>query len=318
MSAEESPSAGGEVTELTSTYQTMREIRSFEETVSRAHKSGELPGLLHLSWGGEGVAAGVIGQLRPSDRVYSGHRGHGHFLAAGVEPYQLMAELAGREDGICRGRGGSMHLMATRAVMATGVVGGTLPIAVGHALAMQGDDLCVVFFGDGAVQTGTFHETLNIASLWGVRTLFVCENNGWAEFSSREEHTKVSAVASYGSIYGLPATRVDGSDVRAVIAATRELVGTIRSRGGPGLLECVITRMGSHYEGDLRRSIDSMSDPLQRLRAWLIDTGADPDILAEIDLGADRQMKRALEAALGAQLPDPHDDLNLVFERPLR
>ena len=157
----------------------MARIRAFEETVAQAHAAGYLPGLLHLSMGGEAVAVGVICQLGEQDRIYSSHRPHGHFLAAGVDASALIAELAGREAGICRGRGGSMHLMSDRAVMATGVVGGTLPIAVGHALTVPDGAAVVVFFGDGAVQTGVFHETLNLAVLWRVPVLFVCENNDW-------------------------------------------------------------------------------------------------------------------------------------------
>jgi TPP-dependent pyruvate/acetoin dehydrogenase alpha subunit len=228
-----------------------------------------------------------------------------------------MAELAGREAGICRGRGGSMHLMGERAVMATGVVGGTLSIAVGHALAMDGDDVAVVFFGDGAVQTGSFHETMNMASLWSARVLFVCENNGWAEFSSRAEHTRVVEVASYGATYGIKAVRVDGSDVRVVADAARELLESIRRGEGPGLLECVISRLGSHYEGDLRRSSESSTDPVANLRASLLGGGVIGEMLDEIDASAEQKMSDALEFALGSPFPDPADDPRLVFEQYL-
>ena len=134
---------------------------------------------------------------------------------------------------------------------------------------MKGDDVAVVFFGDGAVQTGSFHETMNMASLWSARVLFVCENNGWAEFSSHVEHTKVGEVASYGSTYGINAVRVDGSDVKAVADGAHELLVAIRRGEGPGLLECVISRLGSHYEGDLRRSGESVRRPRREAESQL-------------------------------------------------
>jgi len=207
----------------------MARHRAFEEVTARAHADGRLPGLLHLSIGAEAATAGVFAVLGDDDRIYSAHRPHGHFLAAGESPLELFAELAGRETGLCRGRGGSMHLMGARAVMATGVVGGTLPIAVGHSLALSPGTVAVVFFGDGAVQTGIFHETLNMASLWRTPTLFVCENNARAEFTSREEHTPVACVSDYGPVYGIPALTVDGADVRAVTEAATALLEPVRA-----------------------------------------------------------------------------------------
>jgi len=156
---------------LRQSHELMARLRAFEESVAAAHGDGELPGLLHLSIGGEAVAAGTIPLLREEDRVFSGHRAHGHFLAAGSDPRALAAELAGRETGLCRGRGGSMHLMDERAVLATGVVGGSLSVALGTSLALPEGAVAVAFFGDGAVQTGTFHETFNMAALWGARLL---------------------------------------------------------------------------------------------------------------------------------------------------
>ena len=305
--------AGGN---LRARYEAMARIREFEEVVSRAHADGHLPGLLHLSTGGEAVAVGVLGLLDDSDRVYTSHRGHGHFLAAGEDPHSVLAELAGRETGLCRGRGGSMHLMGRRAVLATGVVGGTLPIALGHALVVPDRAVAVVFFGDGAAQTGVFHETLNLAKLWAAPVVFVCENNGWAEFTARAEHTTVESVAAYARVYDIPAETVDGGDVVAVEAAADRLVEHVRSGNGPALLECQVTRIRPHYEGDLRRSDDAdPNDPMQRLAATLVESGEDPENLATLRRSAAEAAERELARVLADPPARADDDRELVFRR---
>ncbi len=179
---------------------TMWRIRCFEERVAALKRSLQVYGLIHLSIGGEGVAAGVCRQLRADDAVYSGHRAHGHALAKGVPVERAMAELMGRVDGCCQGLGGSMHLVDRDHgfLGATGVVGGNLPLALGSALAVQleeTDRVAVVFFGDGAVQAGHFHETVNLAALWQAPLIFVCENNGFAEFTPRSAHTVIERVS---------------------------------------------------------------------------------------------------------------------------
>ena len=296
-------------------YREMVAIRATEETIARAHRDGSLPGLLHLSIGGEATAVGVVDQLLPDDRVYSSHRAHGHFLAAGTDPRALLAELAGRETGLCRGRGGSMHLADEGAVMATGVVGGTLPIAVGHALCLPDGALAAVFFGDGSAQTGVFHEALNLAALWSARVLFVWENNGWAEFTSREEHTRVEAVVDYARLQGIAGETVDGSDVAAVTEAAGRLMASIRSGEGPALLECQVTRIRPHYEGDLRGPDAEGRDPVARLEERLVADGADPADLEQAQADALAAAESALAAALDDPEPRPEDDLELVFAR---
>src|SRR5947209_4214877 len=181
MAATPAESAAGTAVAL---LRTMWRIRCFEERVAALKRSLQVHGLIHLSIGGEGVAAGVCGQLRDDDTVYSSHRAHGHAIAKGVAPDRMMAELMGRQDGLCRGLGGSMHLVDVEHgfLGATGVVGGNLPLALGSALAarMQGGDrVTVVFFGDGAVQAGHFSESINLAALWKLPVIFVCENNGF-------------------------------------------------------------------------------------------------------------------------------------------
>lgn len=302
---------------LEARYAAMSRIRAFEETVSRAHRDGHLPGLLHLSIGGEAVAVGVTAALGPDDRLYSSHRGHGHFLASGTDSGALMAELAGREHGLCRGRGGSMHLMDERAVLATGVVGGSLPIAVGHSLALPRGTVTVVFFGDGAAQTGVFHEALNLAALWEAPVLFVCENNGWAEFTAREEHTRVEHVVDHAELQGVPHADCDGSDVEAVGDATAELLEGVRHGSGAAMLECRVTRIRPHYEGDRRRDHDADArDPITMTRDRLLDLGSDPDKLDRLDEGVARAAEEALHAALAGPSADPALDPGLVFAAP--
>ena len=291
----------------------MARLRGFEEAVAAAHADEELPGLLHLSMGGEAVTAGTIPLLGEEDRVFSGHRAHGHFLAAGSDPRALAAELAGRETGLCRGRGGSMHLMDERAVLATGVVGGSLPVAVGTSLVLPAGAVTVVFFGDGAVQTGGFHETLNMAALWGAPVLFVCENNGWVEFSSREEHTPVADVASYGPLYGIATRSVDGGDIEAVAGAATELLEGIRAGAGPGLLECGIVRLRPHYEGDFRAH-EAEGDPLRRLEETLAGLGAEPAELEAVRGSALEAARVTLRTVIDEDPPaDPAADGSLVF-----
>lgn len=293
----------------------MCSVRAFELVVADAVRDGRLPGLLHLCIGAEAVIVGVASRLRPDDRGYSSHRPHGHFLALTGRRRELLAELAGRESGMCRGRGGSMHLMHERAVMATGVVGGTLPIAVGHALTLEPAAVAVCFFGDGAVQTGLFHESMNLAALWHAPILFVCENNGMAEFSLRQEHTTVARVADYGPVYGIPALTADGTSVTAVWNAVDELLPGVRARKGPALLECNFERLRPHYEGDLRRIEGDARDPLDLVEESLTTMG-----LSDATLAAVREAEFAATATLLAEVldddePNPADDLSLVFTR---
>ena len=222
---------------------TMWRIRCFEERVAKLHHSLQVHGLVHLSIGSEGVAAGVCRRLRDDDAVYSGHRAHGHALAKGAPMDRVMAELMGRSAGLCQGLGGSMHLVDTAHGLmgATGVVGGNLPMAAGDALAarLRGEDrVTVVFFGDGAVQAGHFAETVNLASLWELPLIFVCENNGMAEFTPRSAHTKVARVVDVVAPYDFERQTVEGADVGEVWGAFGSYLETARAGKGPFLLEC--------------------------------------------------------------------------------
>ena len=216
---------------------TMWRIRLFEEQVGLLVRSGEIEGLVHLSIGGEGVAAAVCSQLRDGDAVYSGHRAHGHAIAKGAPLDRLLAELLGRDTGLCRGLGGSMHIVDTEHgfMGATGVVGGNIPIALGSALAAhrRGDgSVVVVFFGDGAVQGGVFNESVNLATLWGLPLILVCENNGFAEFTPRSAHTNVERVSDVVAPYDVERSTVDGADAGAIWDAFGGFLdaGTFRAR----------------------------------------------------------------------------------------
>jgi pyruvate dehydrogenase E1 component alpha subunit len=230
-------------------------IRAFEEKASALYAERQIVGLLHLGIGQEAVAVGACSPLRRGDYVYGGHRSHGHAIAKGADIKRLMAELAGRATGYCGGKGGSMHIVAKECgfITATGVVGGTIPLALGAAFAAKEakrSQVAMVFFGDGAGQAGPFHESLNIASLWRLPVIFVCENNGYAEFTPLSAHTKIERLAQHAKTYGIPAVTVDGNDLFAVRAAMEKAVEKCRYGNGPVFVECLTHRMRGHYEGD--------------------------------------------------------------------
>jgi acetoin:2,6-dichlorophenolindophenol oxidoreductase subunit alpha len=256
----------------------MWRIRHFEERVGQLKRADQVHGLIHLSIGQEGVAASVCGQLRDDDPVYSGHRAHGHALAKGAPLERVLAELMGRTDGLCRGLGGSMHLVDVEHgfMGATGVVGGNIPMALGSALAGRlrgGDQVAVVFFGDGAVQAGHFNESVNLATLWGLPLVFVCENNGFAEFTPRSAHTNVERVSAVVAPYEVTRKTVDGNDVLAVWEAFGRFLTEARGGSGPFLLECLTHRLRGHYEGDPGKYREAIAkedwqekDPILRLQ----------------------------------------------------
>ena len=230
-------------------------IRAFEERASEMYARNQIAGLLHLGIGQEGVAVGLAWALERRDRLFGGHRAHAHALARGADPTRLLAEIAGRSTGYCGGKGGSMHISAPEVgfVTATGVVAGNIPLALGAAFAatVSGDgSVAVAAFGDGAGQTGSFHESLNIASLWGLPMVFLCENNGYAEFSPLSAHTKVERLARHAETYGVPNVTVDGNDAGAVLEAAQVAVVRARSGEGPTFIEALTYRLRGHYEGD--------------------------------------------------------------------
>lgn len=276
-------------------FRMMLLIRRAEERISRLFADGEIPGFIHLSIGQEAIAAGVCACLGPADTVASTHRGHGHGLAKGMSLHGLFAELMGKPSGLCAGRGGSMHVtdLSVGMLGANGIVGAGLPIAAGSALAHSvrgGDAIAVCFFGDGALGEGVMHETLNLAALWRLPLLLVCENNGWAEFTPGHL-SFASSLSAVAGAFGIPTTEVDGDDVLAVHAATAAAVAAIRAGGGPRALDCRTHRVHGHFEGDPQRYRDSANqaaakaaDPLLRIAALIGDAaGVEAEIAGLID-----------------------------------
>jgi pyruvate dehydrogenase E1 component alpha subunit len=302
---------------------TMWRIRLFEERVSALKRADEVHGLVHSSAGQEGVAAGVCTQLRRDDPVYSGHRAHGHAIAKGAPLERVLAELMGRDGGLCRGLGGSMHLVDVEHgfMGATGVVGGNVPIALGSALAarLRGDDsVAVVFFGDGAVQAGHFNETVNLAALWRLPIVLVCENNGFAEFTPRSAHTVVERVSDVVGPYGLERATVDGNDVVAVWDAFARYLAAARAGDGPFLLECLTHRLGGHYEGDPGAYREALAaaewqkqDPILRLQRHGLAHGWFGDALAAL---VEAEAAEAVAAAERFARESPFPPVELVAE----
>ena len=302
---------------------TMWRIRAFEERVGQLKRADEVHGLIHLSVGQEAVAAGVCGQLRDDDPVYSGHRAHGHAIAKGAPLGAVMAELMGRSDGLCRGLGGSMHLVDTEHGLmgATGVVGGNVPMALGSALAARragGDQVAVVFFGDGAVQAGYFNESVNLAALWELPLILVCENNGFAEFTARSEHSKVERVSDVVAPYDFTRATVDGNDVAAVWEGFGEFLAAARRGRGPMLLECLTYRLRGHYEGDPAHYREALAkddwqekDPILRLQRRGLDEGWFD--AADVE-AAERDAAEAVEEAVSFARASPFPPERLLAE----
>ena len=314
--------------ELLEMYRGLWRIRVFEGQVQRLAAAGEVPGFPHLSTGQEAVAVGVCAHLSRDDTLFTSHRGHGHVLAKGADVEATFAEIIGRDTGLCRGRGGSMHLVdaANGVLGATGVVGGNLPLAAGAAWAAQArgeKHISVAFFGDGATGAGVFHETLNLAVLWKLPLLFVCENNGYAEFTSREEHSNVKHVSAFAAPYGMAAKTVDGNDVLVVHAAARDAIAQLRRGEGPYLLECMTYRMAGHFVGDAQhyRSKEELAamrdkDPIERLKRHLLERGVEQSRLDAIGERAKQEVQQAVERARAAPRPAVATVGDYVYSAP--
>lgn len=295
---------GPELQLLTALYRTVLRIRRVEECIRDLYAQGRLPGFLHLSIGQEAVAAGACLALRADDFVTSTHRGHGHYLAKGGSLRGLLAELFGKTTGCCRGKGGSMHLadLGVGFLGANGVLTAGLPLACGAALSarLRGtDQVCVAFFGDGAANRGPFHEAINLAAIWQLPVIFLCENNWWASTTPFRAATAGGSVAARAAGYGIPGQVLDGDDAWAVYEAAAAAVARARAGRGPTLLEARTTRWQGHFEGDPQRyrgrdevTQARRADPLLRLAERLQAAGAWDDrwakateeaILAEIE-----------------------------------
>jgi acetoin:2,6-dichlorophenolindophenol oxidoreductase subunit alpha len=308
------------LTELVPLLRTMWLIRAFEEKVSSLYAAREIAGLLHLGIGQEGTAVGTCSVLRREDYLFGGHRSHGHAIAKGADIKRLMAEIAGRVTGYCTGKGGSMHIVAMDAgfVTATGVVGGTIPLALGAAFAAKETDkeqVAVVFFGDGAGQAGAFHESLNIASLWRLPVIFVCENNGYAEFTPLSSHTLVERLARHAQTYKIPSSTVDGNDLLQVREAMIKAVQHARSGKGPAFVECLTHRLRGHYEGDPAkyRELSQLAewkekDPIARFtRALKRKRALSDQEIEAIEHEVRDLVEQAARFALASPWPEPEE-----------
>ena len=283
--------------ELLRIYRTMLKIRMFEERVAREFRKGDMPGFVHSYIGAEAVSTGICMHLNDDDYISSTHRGHGHCIAKGCTFKDMLAELYGRETGLCKGRGGSMHIadFARGMLGANAIVGGGIALAAGGALAIQtrGEKgVAVTFFGDGACNQGILHETMNLASIWKLPLIFVCENNDWAESTPVSYSTSVTNISSRASAYGFPGLTVDAADAIAVYQAAKEAVIRARNEQGPTLIEAKIGRMIGHYLGDpegyrskeLKEEAKS-KDPIPPFESMLIQN----EILGKEDLLKTRQ-----------------------------
>lgn len=241
--------------QLLDLYKMMQTIRTFEERVVDLYARGKVPGLAHLYIGEEAIAAGVCAVLEKDDYITSTHRGHGHVIAKGAQLAPMMAELFGKKDGYCKGKGGSMHIADIEAGIlgANGIAGGGLPIAVGagwSAKWRKSSQVTVCFFGDDASNNGTFHESLNLASLHKLPVVFVCENNLYGISCSQAKHTRITDIATRAAAYDMPGVVVDGNNVGDVFQAAAKAVKRARAGEGPSLMECKTYRWRGHHEGD--------------------------------------------------------------------
>lgn len=307
-------------------------IREFDELAIKLRTGGKIYGTVHPYVGQEAVAVGVCANLTNADRVTSTHRGHGHCIAKGADIKRMMAELFGRVDGYCKGKGGSMHIadFAVGMLGANGIVGGGLPLATGAALAAQLDgkgNVAVCFFGDGAVTEGEFHEALNISSVWKLPIVFVCENNQYAANNAVAVQHPITDVAVRAGSYGMPGLTIDGNDVLAVREAARIAIERARQGNGPTLLECKTYRWYFHA---MRAAPPPETRPAEEIAAWkerdpIARLAADliaRRVISESDVGGlQRQVHADLQQAVAfadaSPFPDPKDILVDMYAAPV-
>jgi pyruvate dehydrogenase E1 component alpha subunit len=290
-------------------------IRLFEEALEEMFSRGLLHGTMHLSIGQEATAAGACLALEKEDLITSTHRGHGHCLAKGADPYKMFAELLGREDGYCRGRGGSMHIadLSNGNLGANGIVGGSLTISVGAALSFQlqkKENIVLCFFGDGAVNEGSFHEALNLASLWSLPVLFLCENNQYGMSMASSKAVAGESIASRGESYGIKSVQIDGNDVEKVFKTVKNFKNEILETKSPRFIEAVTYRYRGHSKSDrnLYRTSDEINywkeekDPIKRFIGKLQEEGVSEEQLKELDGEVVNLIRTSVKKALDSPL----------------
>jgi acetoin:2,6-dichlorophenolindophenol oxidoreductase subunit alpha len=291
-------------------------IRHFEEAVRSLATAGAVPGLVHLCAGQEATNVGVIAALEKSDMIASHHRGHGHCLAKGADVTGMLAEILGKDSGLCGGRSGSMHVidLDNNNLGTNGIVGGGIPLAAGAALAARargGKEVFVCFFGDGALNQGLLHECMNMAAIWKLPVLFVCENNGYGEFTAIDDVTAGPSMTGRGEVFGIPSEMVDGMDVRTVFSAASSAVTHARAGNGPSFLICNTWRFGGHHVGDKQDyKVDEETkrwlarDPIPKSAKQLMAEGlATESKLKELDDQIVAEVREAVERVRNA--PEP-------------
>lgn len=305
--------------QLLDAYRKMSEIRAFEDRLHKENTGGDIPGFIHLYAGEEAIAVGVCEHLTPADKIASTHRGHGHCIAKGSDIEGMMLEIFGRKEGLCHGKGGSMHIadLATGMLGANGIVGGGPPITIGAALTAKykGDgNVAVSFTGDGGSNQGLVLEAMNMAVVLNLPVVFVFENNGMGEATGAEFAVGAPSIAKRAEGFGLPAVTVDGTDFFAVHEAAAEAIERARTGGGPSVIEAKCNRFYGHFEGDqaLYRTPEQLeelkakTDPLSIFRDRT-DGVLDPAELALIDSESEQRVDAAVATARAAALPDPSD-----------
>ena len=312
---------------LLNLYRKMISIREFENKTVEKYAAGVIPGFVHLYTGEEAVAAGVSENLNPDDYITSTHRGHGHIIGKGGDMKLMMAELYAKETGYCKGKGGSMHIcdLDLGILGSNGIVGAGLPIAAGAGYACkyrEDNTVCVCFFGDGASNRGTFHESLNMASIWKLPVVYICENNFYGISSDQRDSMNVKDVSERASSYGVPGITIDGNDVLAVYEASGEAIKRARNGEGPSLIECITWRHRGHWEGDPdftqyvyrdKKEHEEWlkKDPIPRFHKYLIDNKLAEK--AELD-DIDEEIAKELEAAIKFAEDSPVPKLSSLLE----
>ncbi len=311
-------------------YRRMLRIRVFEDHAEECHSKGEIPGSLHTARGQEGEIVGACMALRSDDYMIGNHRSHGHPIAKGAAINPLMAELFGRKTGICGGKGGSMHLadFSVGSLGETSIVGSGIPVAAGAALGaklMGSDRVSLCFFGDGATNEGAFHEGMNLAAIWQLPVIFLCENNGYAVSTPVTDVISVKDIADRAAAYDMYAEIVDGQDVDAVFEVVSGAVKRARTGEGPSLIEAKTYRFGEHAANMGRILLERgdelqewlQRDPIHLFRSKLLSEDVSEETLVSIEQDIDAEVKEALEFARTSPYPDPVEAFSDVFSKPL-
>jgi TPP-dependent pyruvate/acetoin dehydrogenase alpha subunit len=307
-----------ENSQLIEMYRKMLLIRRFEEAIFDLYRDGKMPGLAHLYAGEEAVAVGACAALNPDDYITSTHRGHGHILAKGGHPERMMAEVCGRIDGYCRGKGGEMHIadFSLGILGANGIVGGGLGIATGAAFTAKvrkTGQVSVGFFGEGGINQGIFYEELNMAAAWKLPVIYVCENNQYGEYTPWRKVTAGEDITERARAMGAAGVRVDGNDVLAVYQATKEAAERARRGEGPSLIECLTYRYTGHHVGEPGKGYRSdeeieewhRRDPIPRFEKYMLEKGiASGTDIEEIQENVAQEIAGAVDFALKAPYPD--------------